>query len=115
MGVKNDLIDITDEKTNGIIYETFDTPASLFFAKTPVHSAEHKGSYRIFTDLIFANAVQYRKNRETLVYHKSPYILYCTLYCMSKMYMCNSQLRLFLSYGECPVPRCPDKRSLSVH
>ena len=43
MGVKNDLIDITDEKTNGIIlYETFDTPASLFFAKTPVHSDEHK-------------------------------------------------------------------------
>ena len=41
MGVKNDLIDIMDEKTNGIIYETFDTPASLFFAK--VHSAEHKG------------------------------------------------------------------------
>ena len=26
-----------------------------------------------------------------------------------------SQLRLFLSYGQCPVPRCPDKRSLSVH
>ena len=53
MGVKDDLIDITDEKANGIIYETFDTPASLFFAKTPVHSAEHKGSYRIFADLIF--------------------------------------------------------------
>ena len=33
MGVKNDLIDIMDEKTNGIIYETFDTPASLCFAK----------------------------------------------------------------------------------
>ena len=47
------MIDITDEKTNGIIYETFDTTASLFFAKTPVHSAEHKGSYRIFADLIF--------------------------------------------------------------
>ena len=60
MGVKNDLIDITDEKTNGIIYETFDTPASLFFAKTPVHNAEHKGSYRIFAD-----AVQYRENRES--------------------------------------------------
>ena len=25
-----------------------------------------------------------------------------------------SQLRLFLSYGQCPVPRCPDKGSLSV-
>ena len=63
MGVKNDLIDITDEKTNtnSIIYETFDTPASLFFAKTPVHSAEHEGLYRIFADLIFANAVQYHK------------------------------------------------------
>ena len=60
MGVKNDLLDITDEKTNGIIYETFDTPASLFFEKTPVHSAEHKGSYRIFAD-----AVQYRENRES--------------------------------------------------
>ena len=47
------MIDITDEKMHGIIYETFDTPASLFFAKTPVHSAEHKGSYRIFADLIF--------------------------------------------------------------
>ena len=43
MGVKEYLIDITDEKTNGIIYESFDTPASLFFEKTPVHSAEHKG------------------------------------------------------------------------
>ena len=52
MGVKNDLINITDEKMNGIIYKTFYTPASLFFAKTPVHSAEHKGSSRIFTDLI---------------------------------------------------------------
>ena len=39
LGVKNDLIDITDEKTNGIIYEMFNTPASLFFEKTPVHSA----------------------------------------------------------------------------
>ena len=67
MGVKNDLIDITDEKTNGIIYETFDTPASLLFAKTPVHSAEHKGSYRIFAD-----AVQYRENRESLVPRKFP-------------------------------------------
>ena len=48
--VKNDLIDITDEKmnTNSIIYKTFNTPASLFFAKTPVHSAEHEGLYRIF-------------------------------------------------------------------
>ena len=46
MGVKNDLIDIMDKKTNtnSIIYETFDTPASLFFTKTPVHSAEHEGS-----------------------------------------------------------------------
>ena len=52
-GDKEYLIDITDEKTHGIIYETFDTPASLFFAKTPVHSAEHKGSFRIFADLIF--------------------------------------------------------------
>ena len=51
MGVKNDLIDITDEKTNGIIYKTFDTPTSLFFAKTPVHSAEHKELFRIFADL----------------------------------------------------------------
>ena len=25
-----------------------------------------------------------------------------------------SQLRLFLSCGQCPVPRCPDKGSLSV-
>ena len=25
-----------------------------------------------------------------------------------------SQLRLFLSYGQCPVLKCPDKRSLSV-
>ena len=72
MGVKNDLIDITDEKTNGIIYETFDTPASLFFAKTPVHSAEHKRSFRIFADLIFADAVQYRENRESLVPRKFP-------------------------------------------
>ena len=47
------MIDITDEKTNGIMYETFDTSASLFFAKTPVNSAEHKGSYRIFADLFF--------------------------------------------------------------
>ena len=60
MGVKNDLIDITDEKTNGIIYKTFNTPASLFFAKTPVHSAEHKGSYGIFVD-----AVQYCENCES--------------------------------------------------
>ena len=52
-GGKEYLIDITDEKTHGIVNETFDTPASLFFAKTPVHSAEHKGSYRIFADLIF--------------------------------------------------------------
>ena len=65
MGVKNDLIDITDEKMNGIIYEIFDTPASLFFAKTPVHSTEHQGLYRIFADLIFADAVQYRENRES--------------------------------------------------
>ena len=70
MGVKNDLIDITGEKTNtNSIYETFDTPASLFFAKTPVHSAEHEGSYRIFADLIFADAVQYR---ESLVPQKFP-------------------------------------------
>ena len=64
IGVKNDLIDIIDKKmnTNSITYETFDIPASLFFAKTPVHSAEHKGSYRIFTDLIFADAVQYRES-----------------------------------------------------
>ena len=47
------MIDITDEKTHGIIYETVNTPASLFFAKTPVQSAEHKGSYRVFADLIF--------------------------------------------------------------
>ena len=72
MGVKNDLIDITDEKTNGIIYETFNTPSSLFFEKTPVHSAEHKGSHRIFADLIFADAVQYRENRESLVPRKFP-------------------------------------------
>ena len=69
MGVKNDLIDITDEttNTNSKIYETFDTraPASLFFAKTPVHSAEHEGLYRIFADLIFADAVQYRESRES--------------------------------------------------
>ena len=65
MGIKNDLINLTDEKTNGIIYETFDTPASLFFAKSPVHSAEHKGSYRIFADLIFVNAVQYRENHKS--------------------------------------------------
>ena len=57
MGVKNDLIDITDDKTNGTIYKTFDTPASLFFDKTPVHSAEHTRSYRIFSHLIFADAV----------------------------------------------------------
>ena len=25
-----------------------------------------------------------------------------------------SQIRMFLSYGQCPVPRCPDKGSLSV-
>ena len=25
-----------------------------------------------------------------------------------------SQLWLFLSYGQCPVPRCPDKGSLSI-
>ena len=73
MGVKNDLINITDEKTNGIIYETFDTPTSLFFAKTPVHSAEHKGSYRIFAD-----AVQYRENRESLVLRKFPSVRYIT-------------------------------------
>ena len=55
-----------DEKTNtkSIIYEMFDTPASLFFAKTPVHSAEHEGLYRIFAGLIFADAMQYCKNRE---------------------------------------------------
>ena len=46
--------------TNSIIYKLFDTPASLFFAKTPVHSAEHEGLYRIFAD-----AVQYRENRES--------------------------------------------------
>ena len=46
--------------TNSIIYELFDTPTSLFFAKTPVHSAEHEGLYRIFAD-----AVQYRENRES--------------------------------------------------
>ena len=67
IGVKKDLIDITDEKTNVIIYETFDTPASLFFAKSPVHSTEHEGSYRIFAD-----AMQYRKNRESLVPLKFP-------------------------------------------
>ena len=72
MGIKNDLIDIMDEKTNDIIYETFVTPASLFFAKTPVHSAEHKGLFRIFADLIFADAVQYRENRESLVPRKFP-------------------------------------------
>ena len=71
-GVKNDLIDITDEKTNGIIYEMFDTPASLFFEKTPVHSAEHEGSNRIFTDLIFVDALQYRENCESLVPRKFP-------------------------------------------
>ena len=78
MGIKNDLIDITDEKTNGIIYETFNTPrpASFFFAKTPVHSAEHKGSYRIFADLIFADAVKYRKNCESLVLQKFPSVWY---------------------------------------
>ena len=71
MGVKNDLIDITDEKMNGIIYETFDTPASLCFAKTPVHSTEHKGLYRIFVD-----AVQYRENCESLVPRKFPSVRY---------------------------------------
>ena len=71
MGVKNDLIDITDEKTNSIIYETFDTPASLFFEKTPVHSAEHKESPRIFAD-----AVQYCENRESLVPRKFPSVWY---------------------------------------
>ena len=79
MRVKNDLIDITDVKKNTnsiILYEAFDTPASLFFAKTPVHSAEHKGSYRIFADLIFADAVQYREIRESLVPQKFPSIRY---------------------------------------
>ena len=72
MGVKDDLIDITDEKTNDVIYKTFytSTPAFLFFAKTPVYSAEHKGLYKIFGDLIFADAVQYRENRESLVLRK---------------------------------------------
>ena len=80
MGVKNDLIDIMDEKvTNGIIYKTFDTSASLFFAKIHVHSAEHKGSYRIFADLIFADAVQYRKNHDSLVLRKFPSVRYRTL------------------------------------
>ena len=79
MGVKNDLIDITDEKMNGIIYKTFNTPASLFFAKTPVYSAEHKGSYRIFVDLIFADAVQYRENRENLVPRKFPSVRYINI------------------------------------
>ena len=74
MGVKNDLIDITDNKTNSIIYETFVTPAFLFYAKTPVHSAEHKGSYRIFADLIFADVVQYRENHENLAPRKFPSI-----------------------------------------
>ena len=78
MGVKNDLIDITDEKTNGIIisYETFDTPASLIFAKTTVHSAEHK-LYRIFVD-----AVQYRENRESLVPLKIPSVRYVIARCI---------------------------------
>ena len=70
MGVKNDLIDITDKKTNT------NTPASLFFAKTPVHSAEHEGSYRIFVNLIFADAVQYRENRKSLVPRKFPSVWY---------------------------------------
>ena len=74
MGVKNDLIDITDEKINGIIYKTFDTPASLFFAKTPVHSAEHEGLYRIFADLIFADAMLYRENRESFRAYGTPFI-----------------------------------------
>ena len=76
MGVKNDLINITDEETNSIIYETLDTPASLFFAKTPVHSTEHKGSYRIFADLIFTDAMQYHENRESLVPRKFPSVRY---------------------------------------
>ena len=61
-----------DEKTKCIIYEMFDTPASLLLAKTPVHSAEHKGLYRIFADLIFADAVQFRQNCESLVLQKYP-------------------------------------------
>ena len=53
-----------DEKknTNSIIYKTFDTPASSFFAKTSAHSAKHKGSYGIFAD-----AVQHREICESLV------------------------------------------------
>ena len=78
MGVKNDLLNITDEKTNGITYKTFDTPASLFFEKTPVHSAEHKGSYRIFAYSIFEDAVQYRENRESFVPRKFPSVRYST-------------------------------------
>ena len=76
MGVRDDLIDITDEKTSDVIYKTFYTPAFLFFAKTPVHSAEHKGLYRIFGDLIFADAVQYRENRESLVLRKFASVRY---------------------------------------
>ena len=35
-------------------------------------------------------------------------------YCINEMWV-YSQLRPFLSYGQCPVPRCPDKGSLSVY
>ena len=56
---------LTSLKRSVIIYETLNTPASLFFAKTPVHSAEHEGSYRIFADIIFADAVQYCENCES--------------------------------------------------
>ena len=99
MGVKNDLIDITDEKTNGIIYETFDIPASLFFEKTPVHSVEHKGSYRIFADLIFADAVLYRENRKSLVLRKFPsvrYIKYTRTQCQRQPSLHEHDLALIL-------------------
>ena len=44
-----------------------DIKSCFFVAKTPVCSTEHKGSYRIFTNIIFTYAVQYCKNRESLV------------------------------------------------
>ena len=79
------MIDITDEKTNGIIYETFDTPrpASLFFAKTPVHSAEHKGSYRILTD-----AMQYHENCESLVPQKFSSVRYICVHMHVSGFLC---------------------------
>ena len=50
-----------------------------------------------------------------------PIVIVCPYYIIlySILYEQNvhvySQLQLFLSYGQSPVPRCPDKRSLSVY